>query len=457
MKTNLVAGKGPRRTGRTVMRRLALRAVLALTCGLALTACSERELILDGERVAVIDYGDRVAVDPAALAEGAGLSPALSIIKAGHPGLNAGHAGGNPGLALPIDKRWSARIGDAGNEFIDLAPPVVAKGRVYTVAPSGLVSAFAVDTGKTAWQISIEAKTDDPLPGTAGGIAFGIDRLFAHAGGTVLAAIAPDDGSVIWSVQVPIALRGGPTAVDDKGVVVTDLDGNVMMYDAKDGTLVWERAGLPVTTVVYGAPSPAVSGNTMVVAGYGGDVSVIEVNSGQVVWTDTLAAFNPRTPLQGLGDITAHPVHDGGLIFVVSQAGQIAAYNAQSGLLLWDRPVGGTAMPWISGKTLFLVTADGRLYALRRSDGAVRWVAELPGAVPPDMVAAENAVRYIGPFVAGGRVFVISQAGKLMEFDADTGAAGKTRQIAGETTTAPQFSNDMMFVLGRNGTLTAYQ
>jgi outer membrane protein assembly factor BamB len=87
----------------------------------------------------------------------------------------------------------------------------------------------------------------------------------------------------------------------------------------------------------------------------------------------------------------------------------------------------------------------------------VRWVAELPGAVPPDMVAAENAVRYIGPFVAGGRVFVISQAGKLMEFDADTGAAGKTRQIAGETTTAPQFSNDMMFVLGRNGTLTAYQ
>ena len=45
------------------------------------------------------------------------------------------------------------------------------------------------------------------------------------------------------------------------------------------------------------------------------------------------------------GDDSAHPVHDGGVVFAVSQAGQTAAFNARSGLLLWDQPIGGIEMP----------------------------------------------------------------------------------------------------------------
>ena len=87
---------------------------------------------------------------------------------------------------------------------------------------------------------------------------------------------------------------------------------------------------------------------------------------------------------------------------------------------MWERKIAGLEMPWVSGETIFVLSLDGRLYALRRSDGAVRWITELEGAVPIEL-SFENR-RYLGPVVAGDRVYVVSRAGTVLGFDPDTGA-----------------------------------
>ena len=440
-----MTARGILMNGRSLLHPLLSVLGKSLSAGfvlLALSACSESELILDGDRIAIITASDMIAADPAALAEGAGLPDAIDILNAGHPGLSAGHTGGNVKAALPFKRAWRASIGGSGDSLTELAQPVVAGEQVFTVAPNGTVTAFDIKTGKTNWQVSVEEFTDDPLPGIAGGLAVRGETLFVHAGGRSLAALSVQDGSAIWSISLRLPVRGGPTVIGQEAIAVTDLDGNLFAYSANDGSLFWERAGLPVNTVV---------------AGYGGDISLLEANSGQIIWSDTLAAFSPRTPLQRLGDIRAHPVFDGGLVFAVSQAGQIAAFNARSGLLVWDQPVGGIEMPWVAGKSLFLLTIDGRLYALRRSDGAVRWIADLPGALPKGVVASEDIPRYVGPVVVNGKVMVISKSGSLFVFDADTGDGGKTIDVGSDVVTAPQLASGMMFVLSGNGTLTAFE
>ena len=446
--------------GRSLLRPLSSVLGKSLSAGfvmLALSACSESELILDGDRVAIITASDMIAADPAALAEGAGLPDAIDILNAGHPGLSAGHTGGNVKASLPFKRAWRASIGGSGDSLTELAQPMVAGEQVFTVAPNGTVTAFDIKTGNANWQVSVEEFTDDPLPGIAGGLAVRGKTLFVHAGGRSLAALSVQDGSTIWSISLRFPVRGGPTIVGQEAVAVTDLDGNIFAYSVNDGSLFWERAGLPVNTIVYGAPSPAFANDQLAVAGYGGDISLLEANSGQIIWSDTLAAFSLRTPLQRLGDIRAHPVFDGGLVFAVSQAGQIAAFNARSGLLIWDQPIGGIEMPWVAGKSLFLQTIDGRLYALRRSDGAVRWVADLPGALPKGVVALDGIPRYVGPVVVDGKVMVISKLGSLFAFDANTGDGGKTIDVGSDVVTAPQLASGMMFVLSGNGTLTAFE
>ena len=64
--------------------------------------CSEPELVLDGDRIAIITTNDIVFADPAALVEGAGLPDVISNLNAGHPGLTPGHTGGNVMADLPF-------------------------------------------------------------------------------------------------------------------------------------------------------------------------------------------------------------------------------------------------------------------------------------------------------------------------------------------------------------------
>ena len=228
--------------------------------------------------------------------------------------------------------------------------------------------------------------------------------------------------AVIWSQRFQLPLRGGPTIYAKKALAVTDIDANLFMLRIDNGSVLWDRAGLPSGTIVYGAPSPAIYDNQIAVAAHGGELSLLDADNGDVIWSDNLATFNPRTPLQGLGDIRAHPVHDGGLVFAVSQSGRTAAFAVRSGLLLWELPIGGIEMPWVAGDSVFIVTLDGRLYAIRRNDGAIRWVAELPGALPIGAVAAEDIPRYVGPVVAAGKVIIVAEDGNILLFNADTGA-----------------------------------
>ena len=113
-------------------------------------------------------------------------------------------------------------------------------------------------------------------------------------------------------------------------------------------------------------------------------------------------------------------------------------------------------MPWVAGDSVFMLTLDGRLYAIRRNDGAIRWMAELPGALAIGSVAADNIPRYVGPVVASDKVIVVSESGDILLFNADTGALEGKADVGGRVVTAPQLAAGMMFVLDNSGTLTAF-
>ena len=421
-----------------------------------MAGCSEPELVLPGERIAVTQQLESLSANQQATTEGAGLSAPLTTLTASHPGLNAGHAGGHLALDLPLDERWDVEIGTGGDNFVELAVPVVGAGHVFAVSASGEVSAIEIETGNLSWRVSIEGFEDDVIPGIAGGLAISGSTVFVHGGGHNLAALSVEDGSVIWSQRFQLPLRGGPTIYAKKALAVTDIDANLFMLRVDNGSVLWDRTGLPSGTIVYGAPSPAIYDNQIAVAAHGGELSLLDADNGDVIWSDNLATFNPRTPLQGLGDIRAHPVHDGGLVFAVSQSGRTAAFAVRSGLLLWELPIGGIEMPWVAGDSVFIVTLDGRLYAIRRNDGAIRWVAELPGALPIGSVAAENIPRYVGPVVAADKVIVVAEDGNILLFNADTGVLEDEADVGGRVVVAPQLAAGMMFVLDNSGTLTAF-
>jgi len=436
--------------------RAGLRSGLLVCFGL-LAACADSEVRLSGDREDVFASERTVIVDEAAAAEMAGLGEMVVNEGFGHPGRSAAHDGGHLSVELPLKRLWSARITDTDTEIVALAQPVVANGKVFALGGDAVLSVFDLETGELLAELQIDDAEAGLFPGVAGGLAANASVVAAHAGRKALTVVDVTTNEVVWAVEHDEPLSGGPTLIGDQGVVVTDIDGSTLAYRLNDGVPAWQAAGLPADTVVLGSGSPAVRDGTVIIAGIGGEVSAHAVNDGGLLWADSLATLAPRTPLEELGDILAEPVHDAEAVYVVSQSGLLGAYDPLTGIQLWDQPISSVQTPWVAGDSLFVLTTNSHVVALRKADGAVRWHTALPGSAELGRISATDVTRYVGPIVAAGQVHVISASGRLYSLNADTGAEVGTTALGGATNVDPLIVQNTLLVLSRDGRLQAYR
>ena len=427
---------------------------LCIIAGLVLGGCANREVILKGERESILVLRQELVAETDAQSEGAGLSQMIRNINAGHPGLNSGHAGGHIEAELPFSKQWSASVNGSDEDIVSLPQPVFGNGTLYVLTGDAVVVALKGDTGDTLWSLPVDNGKRGVYPGRAGGLALVEDMLAVHGARKELSMLDALSGELRWSVTHDAPLQAGPTFIGNDAVIVSDIEGQLYAYVTQTGELLWENAGLPVSTVIFGAAFPAVHDDMVVIAGSGGEMSVHQASDATLLWAETLASLSPTTPLEGLSDILAHPVHDGQNIIVASQSGRIASFQADTGLLNWEQPISIAVMPWVAGQTVFVVSITGELFALRASDGAVRWKTPLPDAADSSLKAGDELPNYLAPFVAAGQVHIVSQNGVLYSFDADTGTLQSSVSIGGDIRTQPQIADGAVFVLSQSGKVT---
>ena len=435
------------------MGRITVFAVVSLV----LAACSNNEVILPGERIDISAYDEQIlSVNESAASEGIAIGDDAVNLSFDAPGQNAGHSGGHFSVDLPLQQVFSTRVGIAAEEGTEIAQPVADEKAVYTVTPGGIVTAVSATDGAVLWRVDIDPSTDETQTSVSGGIALSSGHVIAHASKKTLVSLYAETGAENWRKDFDVFLSGGPTPIRNI-IIVTDLDGRIYALSAEDGGQLWNRIGAQDSTRIAGASFPAAFGNDIVASGGDGEIQVLNIEQGDFLWGENLTPVLLRTALDAIPDLRAHPVHDGGLVVVVTPSAQIFAFNASTGRQVWQMPLHAPDMPWVSGESLFLTTIDGRLYVLRRNDGAIRWVTELPGAYDPSLAVNEDAVRYTTPLLVSGKVLIGSSRGYLMSFDASTGVADQQFSTGQGITTAPLVANKTVFVISRSGVLYAYR
>ena len=155
--------------------------------------------------------------------------------------------------------------------------------------------------------------------------------------------------------------------------------------------------------------------------------------------------------LDTISDIKALPVIDKGLIFAISFSGRLVAIEERTGTRVWQREISGSQTPWLAGNHLFVLSSENQLIALGREKGAIRWVKSLPR-----MEDGEPLV-FNGPVLAGGRLIVAGTDGRVIEVSPENGEIIREWD-AGDTIIAPPIvANETLYLLSKNGTLTAYK
>jgi outer membrane protein assembly factor BamB len=407
---------------------------------------------LPGQRISVLKMSGTLAIDPTLQQQQVVLPKPETNTEWPQPGGYSSHAMYHVALGDNIKTVWTAHIGQsAGSDRAILAEPVSAGGRVFTMDAGATVTAFDVSTGAQVWRTDLTPEDeDDDLFG--GGLTSDGKMLYVSTAYEHMYALDIGTGAVKWDVDLRMPLRAAPTYSDGRLFIVST-DNQVVALAADDGRKLWTHAGVPPAAALLGGPAPAVVGPNVIVPLSTGEILAIRAETGRVLWTESLAGGQRSESLSQLADIRGRPVIDRDLVVAVSHSGVTAAIDLSNGRRLWSNNFGGSQGPWAAGDYIYMLTREGDVVCLTRSQGRIRWVQSLPTF--ENMEDKKHPITWSGPVLAGDRLVVTGSNSEAYSISPYTGEFLGKIQLPGRSHLEPIIVNGTLLLVLDNADLIA--
>jgi outer membrane protein assembly factor BamB len=408
-----------------------------------------------GERIPIlsrIESGARVDPDLAGVA--VILPPEEANADWAQPGGTASKAYGHLALSGSPTRVWTAAISGSGKKQRLAAAPVVAGGTVYAMGTDGVVSAFSASNGAKLWSTSFGVSGDGENTVFGGGVSFDSGRVYLATGFGEVAALEADSGKQVWKVKPAGPLRGSPTVAFNAVYVMTQ-NNQIHALNAADGAPLWAESGSIGQAGVFGVAAPA-AGQGTVIAGYSsGELSAYRYENGRTLWSDALSRTSISTEVGSLTDVDADPIIDRGRVFALGQGGRMAAYDLVTGQRIWELNLAGISTPSVAGDWVFTLTDDAELLAIARSSGKVRWLKQLMRYRNEEK--RKDPVFWVGPVLAGNRLWIANSRGELAFADPATGEVTQFADLGAPVSLAPVVASQTLYVLDDSGRITAFR
>lgn len=291
----------------------------------------------------------------------------------------------------PLHLHWAYRC--AGSVQTE---PAVHDGTLYFGSMDGVVHAVDARMGEARWRAELGGMLlAAPTVDTARGqLLVGCDDGHVYA-------LALADGKARWKHRTPgewtvmagPQVKGRPLLVGDL-LYVVNLLGHVEALQAVDGKSVWKTEGFGLA-----GGTPVLVGDRLLFTCTERGLVCLEAGSGKVAWER-----------KDIGRSVSTPAVAEGVVFVGSPLGSVFAVELANGKDVWRRALEGTS-PFggqvvgpavVARENVLVADIDGRVFALDRKTGEVRWKAQ-----------------GLGGFWAGGRllgqyVWFASTSGQLV-------------------------------------------
>lgn len=276
-------------------------------------------------------------------------------------------------------------------------------GRVYATTGYGIVAAFDAATGGKIWQISLGTPLRN-APSVSG------NRIYAVTADNQLFALSADKGETLWNVtgttEVAGTLGSAAPAIDRDTVVVGFSSGELNALREENGRTVWADAlartgrttALAALTDIDA--SPVIDKGRVFAIGHGGRMAAIELATGQRVWERNFAGVQI-------------PWVAGDYIFTVTLDGEVVCVQRNDGKIRWVLKLDRYGKPKKKEDPIIWsgpVLASDRLL-IAGSNRQLMTVSPYTGKLISAVKLAAPA--FLPPIVAGKTVYLLTDDGKL--------------------------------------------
>lgn len=147
------------------------------------------------------------------------------------------------------------------------------------------------------------------------------------------------------------------------------------------------------------------------------------------------------------------PVLYNGVVYYGGGDGKVYAIKESDGTQVWASTVAGSAIPSsvvVDTDSAYFTAADGKLYAINLNDGTPKWQAQATGT---------NLVNLFSPIIVNNTIYVVGSDNKVYAFNKDGSQVATTTwnspALDGSVVARPSYANGRFYVGTSNGTLYA--
>lgn len=275
------------------------------------------------------------------------------------------HAGFRSMVAL--DAATGAEIWRAEADTPFQSAPTINAGRVYITTDDNQLYAFDADNGEFLWSHQGIIESARLLTGASPAV-LGDVVIAPYSSGEVV-AIRVQNGNPIWSDSLtraggltPISaindVAGSPVMTEDHVYAVSH-SGTLVSLDMRTGERQWD---LPASSL----NAPWIAGDYLFLVTVEGEVVAVDRHAGEARWITRLPVFENEQRRRNRIAWTG-PVLAGGRLFLTSSTGESVIIDATDGSIERRFDIGDDVYvaPIIANETIYVVTDEGRLVALR--------------------------------------------------------------------------------------------
>jgi len=262
-------------------------------------------------------------------------------------------------------------------------------------------------------------------------------------------AINIDTGELLW-IKTNIVPFNSNIKIKNDVFYVVDYKNILRSISIKDGSEIWNLKTEESLTKSNTKISIALDDKNIYFNNSIGDITAVNIKSGQLVWQ--LPTQNNNISQNAFQLSNSELVINENTIFFSNNKNEFYSIDSATGLINWKTEISSDLKPVVIGKLIITISEKGYLYIIDKKSGNIIRINDLYKNYKDKK---RNQITPTGFFVALNKIYLTNSDGKLIIVNSNEGNILNVVKVSGSKILQPFINENNLFLIS-NGSIIKF-